>query len=248
MLRALMLHIRRGWDQLATATGLRRLPPVPTVAIVLIVGVIWPLSGEMLSRKADLASTLAVERLGRFASDLKDRKQGPEVGPTGEILSRRPACYWPRHKDAAHYVLRLSRDDGTAWIDRAVVEDPYFVMTAAGALDPARGYRFEVEAFDKDGHVLAKHHGEFKVALPGKDLLDLLKRAHEELDEYETSLVLSGFFAEHGSEHDVVSGLLAAHDANPRKFAADVSEGKFADQYGAWLAGAVGARTGSPDS
>ncbi len=234
MLRYLKLQIRRGWNTVAEGTGLRNLPPVPTAALVLALGVLWPLAGEIRTRTADLANSLALDRIGRFA-DSQNSSADSGVGPTGNILSTRPAIFWPRDAKTTHYTVRIEREDGTAWIDNATTTSPFYVVSAAGSLEEGRGYRFAVRGYDAKGADTVKHDGSFTIGLRDKKLANLHERASTELGSFESSLVLSGYYAEQGSRDDVVGGLLAAFQADPKAFRREVADSN-SDSARLWLA------------
>ena len=242
-MRYLMLALGRGWNTVAESLGLRSLPPVPTVATVLALGIVWPLSGEMFNRPADLASTLAVERIGRFAAKQGAAEDAPKVGPQGTTYSRRPVLRWPADDKSQRFEIRLLRDDGSAWIDRATTTKHYFVVS--GALEPARAYSYSIAGFDADGKPTTTHKGQFTVQAMDAEFEAWQANANLELNSYESALVLAGRFAEKGSSDDVVGGLIAARLADPDTFAREVGANKNAR---AFVARHVDPLTGGSDA
>ena len=113
--------LRHRWESFAGATGLRLLPPVPTAALVLAAGILLPFWPRVDALPQQLAPSLASARVARF---VRSRADFPEAGPSGGILSPRPAFYWPAHAEAKGYEPFVKKFRFDANIDVTVVLAP----------------------------------------------------------------------------------------------------------------------------
>jgi hypothetical protein len=192
---------------LAASTGLRFLPPVGAALVVLAAGVLLPFVPRVDASPPQLAASLATARVTRFVRAHADL---PEVGPSGPILSNRPAFYWPAHPGAQSYSFRLERSDGAVQAAATGIRNTFHLIPPPGRLEPGQ-YRFQVHA-DVKGEKVAWQECTFTTSHPigpeHEDLPSLLGSAGMELDAAESTYVLMGYYADRQSPHDVVSAFL----------------------------------------
>jgi hypothetical protein len=196
--------LRERWEALAARTGLRFLPPVPTVLLVLAAGVLVPFVAPVDALPTQFAPSLAQERLARFRAA---HPTLPEAGPLGSVYSKRPAFFWPAHADADHYSLRVLRSDGTEQVRVDMLRRPFHLIQPPGGLEPGASYRFEVVAFVA-GEALPWQEHSFAIRPEPEDLGPLLASLRLGLGTEESAYVLLGYYADKQSPHDVVSAFL----------------------------------------
>lgn len=227
VLRTTFSGIKRGWEDLASRYRIRRLPPGPTLIVVLAAGLLIPQAVGMNRTPAELTPSLAQERLDRYAERHGD--VAPAFGPTGPILSDRPAFFWPAVPDAVKYRFRLPLSDGTVWVGAEIAAPTtHHQLPSPGKLEPG-SYRFEVEAIGPDGAILGTRTGAFTVAAPTEELKKLRKLARYELAPAEGALVLMGYYAAKESHHDVAGAALLYRATR------DGATPALADPAGAWF-------------
>jgi hypothetical protein len=199
--------LRHRWETFADATGLRFLPPVCAAAVVLAAGVLLPFVPRVDASPPQLAPSLASARIARFVRGHADL---PEAGPSGPILSSRPAFYWPARTDAQSYSFRLERADGAEQASATGIRTTFHLIPPPGRLEPGQ-YRFQVHAV-VNGKEIPWRECTFGVNHPvapaAQELPSLLGGAGMELDAAESAYVLLGYYAERQSPHDVISAFL----------------------------------------
>jgi hypothetical protein len=199
--RRLARLLRERWERFAARTGLRMLPPVPAVLVVLALGILVPFVAKVDALPAQLAPSLAKDRLARF---LAAHKQLPEAGPAGVIYCQRPAFYWPEHPGADSYTLRLYRADGTEQAGVTGIRHLFHLIRPPGGLEPGT-YRYEVVAVVEGVEIPWQEH-EFTVETPPEE--PPRETMLMTLGPAECAYVLVGHYARLDSPHDVVSAFL----------------------------------------
>lgn len=194
--------LRHQWEVFATRTGLRLLPPVAAAIAVVALGVLVPLLPRVDALPAQLAPSLADDRLARF---LGTHEQLPDAGPSGEIYASRPAFFWPEREGADGYAFRLYRADGTEQAAADGIKTTFHLIPPPGVLAPGN-YRFEVKAIVKGERVPWQEH-EFTI-LPAPGLAPLRGTMGIDLDAAQSDYVLLGYYADLKSPCDVISAFL----------------------------------------
>jgi hypothetical protein len=203
---SLFAVIRQRWESFATRTGLRFLPPVPTVILAVAAGVLVPFVVTVDALPTQLAPSVARDRLARFRAQFPDL---PDSGPSGLICSHRPAFFWPEHTGADSYSLRVYSSDGVEQVTADGLKTTFHLIQPPGGLTPGVSYRFEVSAVVAGEPIPWQEH-DFTVRPPPDDLEPLLAGSRMHLDPEEGAFVLLGYYAglESPSPCDVISAFL----------------------------------------
>ena len=182
------------------------MPPMRTIGAVVLLGILIPFVIDVDARQPALA--LAGERIESF---LAHHRTGPDLIPAGMILAERPAFIWKRpSEDADHYNFRLYQGNELR-IDARGLEKPSYDWNT-GRLLAAKNYRFVFEAVDAGGGILEQKAGLFTVLERPEALGVLIVKARREMEASEAALVITGYYAAHGSVSDVVAGARACGD------------------------------------
>jgi len=206
---AIRLGLRRAWRSVLSffhRNHLDALPPVKSVALVLIIGVLVPLSMGIDTLPAELTTSLARERLELFLK--KQEGVAPAVAPGDAIYCERPAFHWPKVDGATRYRFRLSAGD-TLWIGTDIVDEPRFVMPMPGRLEVLTPYHFRAIAVSENGRELGSAGDTFTVQSPSEELVSLRQSVRDELEPTAAVLVMAGYYAEQGWAVDTASALEA---------------------------------------
>jgi len=155
-IRKLLLGSALYWERFAARTRLRRLPAVPAVVAVLVLGLLLPLMASGKSRPASLQPSLAQQRIEAMLA------RSGETLPEGAIVEPRPTLRWPAMKRTASYEVTLN--------GLHVVTEPRFEVTKP--LAPGL-HRFQARGLDAKGAVTGSREGSFEVveALPRGEIL-----------------------------------------------------------------------------
>jgi hypothetical protein len=208
LIAAIRLLLRRGSRAITgfiQRNRLNALPGVPTVLLVLIVGLAIPLGMRVDSRPTSISMELARLRLAEFLAT--STHAAPDASPSGEIVSERPAFLWKAMPKAARYGFRLY-EGNALWIGTDLVEAPWYLLPPPGRLEPGRTYRFTVEGLDGHGRVIGPQTGAtFTLRAATEDLRALEHRVRAVLDSHESAFVLAGYYAERGWIHDLMAAL-----------------------------------------
>ncbi|MHC4959174.1 MAG: hypothetical protein ACYTGN_12465 [Planctomycetota bacterium] len=245
IIMAIRLTLRRAWRSLQETldrTGLRSVPPVPTILAVIALGVGVPMAFGVDDEPAALRRSLAIERLERFAR-AGDRTM-PGTTPESGIFSARPTFIWKAQPNATRYRFSLYQGDvlrhHTDRIKLPKAGAPVtYRLPAPGSLDEGPQYRMTVEGLDAAGQSLGQSaYTVFHVKSPEAaadatndahlaglltQLRSVRAQAVVELDSTDAALVLAGIYAEIGSLHDVRSALAAFLAESPNDPAAPLA-------------------------
>ena len=216
---AVRFALRRGWRGFTGVLHryrLDELPPVATIALVLVVGFAIPMALGIDMTPANLQRTLAVERLGNFDEGM------PQTSPAGDTYCAEPAFYWPAHEQAARYNFKL-RSNGDLKHSTQVAGRAHYLLPSPGNLKPGR-YRFIVEAIDGDGRALGQVVDATFVVKADEAIATLEADATRMLEADAAALVMAGEYAARDSLHDIRSALTrylavapTGHDAGRAK-------------------------------
>jgi hypothetical protein len=198
--------VRERWESFAGRTGLRLLPPVPTVLLVVTAGVLVPFLAAVDALPTQFDPDLARDRVARFRAQYPKM---PDSGPSGLICSRRPAFFWPEHAGADSYSLRVYSNDGTEQVTADGLRTTFHLIEPPGGLVPGVAYRFEVAAVVA-GHTIPWQEHDFTVRPPPDDLEPLLEGLRMRVGPEESAFVVLGYYASLPSPSpcDVVSAFL----------------------------------------
>ena len=218
--RSLLLLLQSRWERFATQTRLRMLPPVPTIAGLVALGLLVPLALDVDARPTELAASLATQRFTRFVRTVEETEY--DIGPRGHIYGARPVFFWPENASADRYVFHLYDEDGTVWAADGAVRAPYYRLRPPGRLVPGKTYRYEVRALNEEGRPalwdggIETQQGKFAVLHPPDELLDLERRLGLELNAADAAHVLAGYYASRHSAYDVIAAyVVSAELADP---------------------------------
>ena len=187
------------------------MPPKGTIGAVVLLGILVPFVIDVDARQPALV--LARERIeGFLAGFLARHRTGPDLIPAGTILAERPAFIWKRPpENADHYRFRLYAGE-VVRIDARRLAKPSYDWNTGRLAAVVGGYRFVFEAIDAGGGIIERKEGTFTVRERPEDLGALIVKVRREMEANEAALVVTGYYAAHGSVSDVVAGARACGD------------------------------------
>jgi len=231
---AIRLMLRRAWRGLKEAmdrSGLNGLPPVPTIAAILAVGLMIPMALAIDKTPTELTPNLARHRLEAFLAT--PRAPLPAVSPFGPIYSVRPVFIWKAWEGETRFRLDL-KTTGEPERRRAEVTEARYPLPAPDSLKEGRQYRLYVDSVGENGRRAAyasfevldpdaqadrleqedKRGNARKIALL-RGLRNLRASALKSLEQGPAAFALAGIYAALGSGHDVRMALSRYLDTAP---------------------------------
>ncbi len=200
--------------------GASSLPPVRTIVLVVLAGIVLPFLVPVDARPASMSTGLATQRLAKFAAS---GAAVPALAPEGALVFDLPAFRWPAVEGAATYGFRLYRGD-TLWIGSDVLREPRYRLRPPGRLEGGSGdgrpYRYEIRAYDATGRSLRwgesdRLEGGFTMRELAEEDALALQALRRDLPAGEAAFVAAGLCAAKGSACDVAAALEAYLDVAP---------------------------------